>query len=160
MDQYDPTKSNAWSTVKPAPTPTIPNLSKKKMTSEVIDCENVLQLVQDDYTSLFRVKKMGETVELTVPAVYPGSTMVTVFVTTRDKRIIASDAGHLNELLEKCEPDMREKLLLDFQEEFGIKKTVAEGFFYKECSEIKILSSIIFDLCHFLSHAEKRFRFA
>jgi len=119
-----------------------------------INC-HITEAIQKDFSSLWKCKHRGNTVEISTPYLLPDSTLFTLFITERDKKIIIHDGGSISEIVsEYCPlPDDEIKASLDgFSAQYEIKQTVGadkEKIFFKACDKSKLISSAAFDLASF-----------
>ena len=79
-----------------------------------------------------------------------------MFITTRSNRIIVSDGGQLGEFINNAvdDEDFLSSIVGRFGSLYGVKEFVQNErrtLFFKECKGAKLISSIAFDLCNFVT---------
>ena len=120
-----------------------------------IDCPNMLKAIKRDFGGLWHCVKRGKTLEIVTPYLYPDSTFVSVFITERGEKIIVSDGAQLSEFIASTAGDesLQSASLFRFSESHEIKEHLKLGvkYYFKSCSSIKLVSSIVFDMCNFIS---------
>ncbi len=112
--------------------------------------------IRDDFRSLWSFKKHEDSLEISTPFLYPGSDMVRVFVTQREDRFIVTENGDVAEVLrELLETDDFRERLNAMAAAFGMKKGENHGetIYFKDCTDPKLISSIMFDVATFASRA-------
>src|SRR5665213_1029683 len=119
-----------------------------------INC-HITEAIQKDFSSLWTCKQRGKTVEISTPYLLPDSTLLSLFITERNKKIIIHDGGSISQIVsEHCRlPDDEIKALLDgFSAQHGINHTIGankQKIFFKACDKKKLISSAAFDLASF-----------
>ena len=118
-----------------------------------LDC-GITEVLRSDFGSLWKCKQSGETLEISTPYLMPDSTLFTAFLTKRNNRYIVCDGGGVSEILqESCDlPSDEIKSALDgIAQKFTMKQGIISGepLFFKECSDPKIISSLVFDVASF-----------
>ena len=119
-----------------------------------INC-HITEAIQKDFSSLWKCKHRGNTVEISTPYLLPDSTLFTLFITEQKKKIIIHDGGSISQIVsEYCPfPDDEIKFSLDgFAAQHEIKQTIGaekEKIFYRVCEKKKLISSAAFDLASF-----------
>ena len=122
-----------------------------------LDC-SITELLKSDFSTLWRCKMEGETVEVSTPYPMPDSTFLSLFLTQRGNRYIACDGGRLWEMI-KTHGALSEKDALAELRAIATHSEMKEGnadglpIFFKECSEIRLISSISFDVAAFATMA-------
>lgn len=101
---------------------------------------------------------MGETLEISTPYLFPDSTLVSVFLTQRGERFIVCEGGGLIDLLEEycaLPEDEIKSSLHSMARKFGMKQGEmdAKVLFFKDCTDQKLISSLIFDVANFATTA-------
>lgn len=122
-----------------------------------LDCQ-ITEVLKSDFNTLWRCQQRGKTIEISTPYRMPDSTLFTLFLTEREDRYIACDGGRIWELLEQhCElpKDEALEMLRELARERGLKEGTNEGtpVFYKDCRDVKLVSSITFDVANFATMA-------
>lgn len=119
-----------------------------------ITCKDVMGLIQADYGALWHCFQRGNTLEIVTPYLYPNKSFVSVFITTRGEKIIVADGGHLEDLIQAANADgaLHNSVLDNFLDTYKTQKLQQAGkiFYYKDCDALKLVPSIIFDLCNFI----------
>lgn len=119
-----------------------------------LNCKEIISLLKGDFGALWHCQPRGKTLEIITPYLYPDDSFVSLFVTTRGKRLIVSDGGQASDFLQSAKDDepflsavISRARLAHNVEQFtqGNKR-----FFFKETLEPKLMSSIAFDLANFL----------
>jgi hypothetical protein len=119
-----------------------------------INCK-IIELIQKDFDSLWRCKQRGNTVEISTPYLLPDSTLLSLFITERNKKFIVHDGGGISQIvLENCPfPDDEIKGSMDgFSSKYGIRQCLdaaKQKIFFKDCEKKSLISSIAFDLASF-----------
>lgn len=118
-----------------------------------LDCKTA-DRIRQEFGTLWRCSKLGNTLEISTPYAMPDSTLFTLFLTTRGDRIIACDGGRIAELLtEFCDlpPDEWRMELDALAETHGLKVGSDHGtpVYFKECRDKKLIGSIAFDVANF-----------
>jgi hypothetical protein len=119
-----------------------------------INC-HITERIQKDFNSLWKCKQRGNTVEISTPYLLPDSTLLSLFITERNKKTIVHDGGSISQIVsENCPfPDDEIKASLDgFSSKYGIKQCVdadKQKVFFKDCEKKSLISSIAFDLASF-----------
>jgi len=118
-----------------------------------LDCE-IIESIQRDFSALWTCQQRGGSVELSTPYLLPDSTLLSLFLTERDGRFIVCDGSGVFDIIEEYCPLPRNKALLElkgFSRKFDIKEGHSEGkpLFFKDCDDIKLVSSLAFDLAAF-----------
>ena len=123
-----------------------------------INCD-ITKRIQKDFNSLWHCKQRGNTVEISTPYLLPDSTLLSLFITERNKKIIVHDGGSISQIVsEYCPfPDDEIKASLDgFSAKYGIKQALnasKQKIFFKDCEKSALVSSIAFDLASFATTA-------
>lgn len=107
------------------------------------------------FTSLWKVHKRGESIEIVTPTATINNYFISVFVTLRGDRIIVTDGGFVDcGDYESDEPDSAiYKRLVDFYvESYDIQTTQGRGYtyYYKSTNNIKEVPSLVLDLSLFI----------
>lgn len=120
-----------------------------------LTCE-ITELIQKDFTSLWKCKQGGDTLEITTPYLLPDSTLFSVFLTIRAKRYIVCDGGSIAEILAEHSPIPSEEIdaslegmAARFKIKVGTSNVENQKLFFKECGDISLISSLIFDVASF-----------
>lgn len=120
-----------------------------------LECPHIVDLIRADFGQLWNCKKLGNTLAITTPYTLPNREALTLYVTTREDRIIVSDAGRILKLLaeESCLAKEELEACRDyfmFDHDIALHlPTGRDACFFKETKEIKLLPSLFFDLGNF-----------
>lgn len=119
-----------------------------------IGCKDVMGIIQADYGALWHCFQRGNTLEVVTPYLYPNKSFVSVFITTRGEKIIVADGGHLEDFIQATNADeaLHDVVLDNFLDTYKTQKhqQAEKTFYYKNCGTLKLVPSIIFDLCNFI----------
>jgi hypothetical protein len=119
-----------------------------------INCKNFLGMLKGDFGALWHCKQLGNTIEITTPYLYPDNSFVSIFITKRSNRFVVSDAGHASEFFKSAKDD--EPFFASLIAKARLVHNVSEykqgdrTFYLKETKDIKLVSSIAFDVASFL----------
>ena len=119
---------------------------------------DIVETLQQDFNALWRCQQRGNTVEISVPYLLPDSTLVSLFLTQRNERIIVCDSGGIMEFLSEHCPLPEDEFLPALREmasKFGVKEGRLSNapLFFKECTNPKLISSLVFDVASFVTMA-------
>jgi hypothetical protein len=122
-----------------------------------LDCQ-ITDAIQRDFNSLWKCKQLGETLEISTPYLLPDSTLMSVFLTQRGDRYIVCDGGGVMELLEEycaLPADEMKDALDGIAAKFRMKEDATDGkpLFFKDCTDLKLISSLVFDVANFATMA-------
>lgn len=119
-----------------------------------LNCKDFLGMLKGDFSALWHCKQLGKTIEITTPYLYPDNSFVSIFITKRSNRFIVSDAGHVSEFFKSAKDDepFFASLIAKSRAVHDIKdfKQGERTFYFKETKDIKLVSSIAFDMANFL----------
>jgi len=123
-----------------------------------MNCKKIIEVLKSDFGSLWHCFNRGESLEFVTPFLYPDKKFVSIFITTRGKRIIVSDGGQLSEFIKAATDDeaFQTAILGKFKDSYGVEKFPQKQrgeFYFKECADPKLISSVVFDLGNFISSA-------
>lgn len=122
-----------------------------------IQCSDIIDLIRSDFGQLWDCRMVGKSLAVSTPYLLPNSNALTLYVTTRDSRIIVSDGGFVSSFLKEHSELEQEKLdaCRDyFMEKHDVTKHHPEGrseYFYKETAAINLVPSLFFDLGNFVT---------
>ena len=119
-----------------------------------LKCKDLVPAIKADFGSLWHCEPRGKSLEIVTPYLYPDNSFISVFVTTRGKRIIVSDGGQLCEFVEGAKDDeaFLSAILARSAAHHGISEVTQakRKFHFKAVDKLKLVSSAVFDLCNFL----------
>lgn len=122
-----------------------------------LDCA-LTDVIRRDFGALWHCKQFGNTLEITTPYFLPDSTLLSIFITKRDERYIVCEGGRVSESIElHCSiasedaPQVIHEVARSFRMHVGRKD--GRPLFFKECSDPKLISSVVFDVCSFSATA-------
>lgn len=122
-----------------------------------LDCQ-ITESLQRDFSALWKCEQRGNSLEITTPYLLPDSTLLSLFLTQREGRFIVSDGGGAYEVISDYCPLPQSKAMAELQayaHKFGLKEGHSEGkpLFFKECSDVHLISSLAFDVAMFATMA-------
>lgn len=119
-----------------------------------LNCKDFLGMLKGDFGALWHCKQLGKTIEITTPYLYPDNSFVSIFITKRSNRFIVSDSGHASEFFQSAKDD--EPFFASLISKARVVHNVSEykqgerTFYFKETKDIKLISSLAFDVASFL----------
>ncbi len=120
----------------------------------MINCQ-ITKVIQKDFNSLWQCKQRGNTIEISTPYLLPDSTLLSLFITERNKKFIVHDGGSIAQIVtDNCPfPDDEIKASLEgFAAKYGVKQcwdASKQKIFFKDCGKKPLISSLAFDLASF-----------
>lgn len=112
--------------------------------------------VQCDFTSLWKMKMRGETVEFITPYAMLSGEYVSVFITLRENGIVVSDGGRLHEIAEEqmIDIDTRTRVhYADMLDKYDVLETFHDKnkrrFHYKLTTRQDMISAYVYDIARF-----------
>ena len=112
--------------------------------------------IKNDFNALWVIQRRNATVEFITPYTTLSGDAVSVFVTQRENGYVVSDAGRVFELASDQEVAVEDRKVFHHSElinKFGVKvvrqREERREFYYKITSDIKMMSSLIYDMAHF-----------
>jgi sulfur transfer protein SufE len=119
-----------------------------------ITCKDVMGVIQSDYGALWHCFQRGNTLEVVTPYLFPDKRFVSVFITTRAGKIIVTDGGRVEEFIELASDDdaFQDSVLNTFLGNYQVQQyqQADQTFYFKDCTLIKLVPSVVFDLCNFI----------
>lgn len=117
---------------------------------------NIYDIVTSSFSSLWKIKKHGETIELVTPIPTVNDNFVSIFITERSDEYIVTDGGWIEggmydfTIFQKYKYGKYKTYFCDI---YSIKTTEAKGytFFYKKTSDIMLLPNLVFDVSNFVA---------
>ena len=126
------------------------------MTNLMLNVEGLYAEIRSDFDSLWSIKNRNATVEFITPYTTLGDDAISVFVTQRDNGYVVSDGGRLYDTGKEqgVELDGHKgfhygELIAKFCVKVAEQPQTKRRFFYKMVSDVKMLSSAIYDVAHF-----------
>src|SRR5574344_567796 len=123
----------------------------------VVPAAELLAGIKDDFSSLWSVKKRGETFEFITPYVMLSGDAISVFVTRRYNCFVISDGGAVDCIADEqgVDVDSRKGLHYDeLREKFLVSTTTRQStgriLCYKITRDVKLVSSYVYDIVHFV----------
>ena len=119
--------------------------------------QELFERIKKAYDSLWRVRVLGESLEIVTPMVTANDFFVTVFVTRRGGEYIVTDGGWISSGNYDCEIDFSQKtyqkLFYFYLENYSILQTVGHGrnIYYKKVADPLLVVNAVFDLSNFIS---------
>lgn len=118
-----------------------------------IDC-SITELLQRDFNTLWKCQQHGETLEISTPYLLPDSTLLSLMLKVVNNRCIVCEGGAVWETILEYGTLPTEEITPALQEmarKFGIKEGEIRGnpLFFKECEDLKLVSSLAFDIANF-----------
>ena len=127
------------------------------MNKIIQNAEQLFLNIRSDFSSLWKCKLRGDTLEIITPFTTITGRFISVFLTQRDDRYIVTDGQrltqHLNELA------MLTRRANVYLEEtasiYGVRKTqdTKACFYFKSTTNVNLLSAYIYDLVFFQSNS-------
>lgn len=112
--------------------------------------------IKCDFSSLWNIKKRGETIEFITPYAMLSGEFVSVFVTQRQNGYVISDGGRLQEIAEEQKVDLETRNRIhhaDMLDKYAVAETFQDGdnrrFHYKITPQMKMISACVYDLARF-----------
>jgi hypothetical protein len=122
-----------------------------------IQCSDIIDLIRSDFGQLWDCRMVGKSLAVSTPYLLPNNNALTLYVTTRDSRIIVSDGGFSADFLNSHSELEQEKIdgCRDyFTEKHDVSRHEQAGrpeYFYKETTDVKLVPSLFFDLGNFVT---------
>lgn len=119
--------------------------------------QELFESIKKAYDSLWKVRVLGESLEIVTPMVTVNDYFVTVFVTKRGGDYIVTDGGWISAGNYDCEVDISQKtyqkLFYFYLENYSILQTVGHGriIYYKKVEDPLLVVNAVFDLSNFIS---------
>ena len=119
--------------------------------------KELFECIKRSYNSLWKVRVLGESLEIVTPMVTVNDFFVTVFVTKRGKDYIVTDGGWISSGNYECEVDISQKsyqkLFYFYLENYSILQTVGHGriIYFKKVDDPILVVNAVFDLSNFIS---------
>lgn len=118
--------------------------------------KNIFFDIVESFSSLWKMKMHGETMEIITPCATSNNYFISLFLSKRDDEFVVSDGGWIKSGMYDCElPEdpYFQKLMNFYIEECGIKVVPAKNtiFYYKKTKDVRLIPNIIFDLSEFAS---------
>lgn len=123
-----------------------------------LQCSDVINAIRSDFGQLWSCESMGNSVAISSPYLLPNHAHLTMWITVRDgDRIIVSDAGRAMEIVMELNPAAKVEETTACRDYFMGEHEVdlheapdKRLFFFKETKNIKLVSSLLFDLGNFV----------
>lgn len=125
---------------------------------DALNCSDILPLLMMDFSSLWKCKQRGNTLEIVTPFSTVSQGFISVFITKRGNDYIVSDGGWLSknayqpqDTEERREGD--DKSLEFYKESFGVavhNDKAQIPLYYKKCTEPSLVSSVVYDVSNFI----------
>lgn len=118
--------------------------------------DNLYDIVTYSFSSLWKIKRHGETIELITPFPTVHDNFVSVFITMRSNEYVVTDGGWIEGGMYDFSVVQKfryRKYRTYFCHYYSIKTTEAKGytFFYKKTKDIKLLPNLVFDVSNFVA---------
>ena len=126
--------------------------------NEIIqNAERVFCNISSDFSSLWKYKLRGETLEIITPFSTLTGSFISVFLTQRENRFIVTDGQRLIQHLTDLEMLNKRACvyLAETASHYSVKKTQTQNsnFYFKSTTDINLLSAYIYDLVFFQNAA-------
>lgn len=122
----------------------------------VSGADKLFAQIKNDFNALWVIQRRNATVEFITPYTTLSGDAVSVFVTQRKNGYVVSDAGRVFELASEQEVAVEDRKAFHHSElvdKFGVKvvrqNEDKRELYYKMTSDIKMMSSLIYDMAHF-----------
>lgn len=115
---------------------------------------NIEQIIKNDFCNLIIIKNnlSNNILEINIPLVTLDDKFISVFLNIKDNDYIISDNGWIN--LEYYEiKNSNNQILNKLKEKYNIKEEINkfdEITYFKQCKSEHEISSLIFDIAHFI----------
>lgn len=118
--------------------------------------DDIFSQIRNDFNMLWTVKRRNATIEFITPYTMLSGEVVSVFVTQRENGYVVSDAGRIAAIADEQDVELESRKTFHYAEllaKFGISVTKGPDnkrvFCYKRTTDLKLLSSCIYDVAHF-----------
>lgn len=119
---------------------------------------DIFQIIKNDFCSLTTYKLRGESLEIITPFSTLNNKFISVFIKQINGKYIISDAGwtdlnYYNVDINEESDDIIERIFSYYQQIYGILTTSDKAgtlHYYKSCSNLKDISTNVFDLSNFI----------
>src|ERR1043166_5283425 len=124
-----------------------------------MDFESIFKTVKDSFCSLWSFKIRGETLELITPYSTTNFKFISIFVTEKNGRFIATDGGWLLNGEYDTDISLNDEYfrrIFDYYSVLYDLQSTEQGettLYYKTCSKLELLPNLVHDLSVFLSAA-------
>ena len=119
--------------------------------------KELFSLIRESYSSLWRVKVLGESLEIVTPMVTTNDMFVSVFITKRGDDYVVTDGGWVSLGYYDNEVEARghayQKLFQYYIDSYDIMQLIGHGrtFYYKKAKEPRMVVNAVFELSNFIS---------
>lgn len=116
--------------------------------------EEIFNIIQTSFSSLWNLRMRGETMELITPFATSNNLFISLFISRREDYFVVSDGGWMSDGVYQTRlPDdpMFDRLFSFFQEECDINSVHSNGkiFYYKTTDDIRLIPNLVFDMAEF-----------
>jgi len=119
--------------------------------------ENIFKIIKEEFCSLWNFKERGDTLEIITPFSTTNAKFISVFVTRKTNKLIVTDGGWMMGGEYDIIPDIDDEIFYRIYEHYlnyykiKVYEHVGYKYYYKSIDEIELLSSLVYDLAHFMS---------
>ncbi len=123
--------------------------------SIIQDAQQIFEVLKSDFSDLWSIKHRQKTLEFITPYTTMSGEAISVFLTQRDIGYVVSDGGRLFDIAVEQAIDIRKCVKIhysDMIEKYAIKEIISHDkrrFCYKVEKDIRMLSSLVYDLAIF-----------
>lgn len=118
---------------------------------------NLFKLIKEEFCSIWDFKERGETLEIITPFSTTNSKLISVFVTKKRDKYIVTDGGWIMSGGYEITPDIYDETFNKIYEHYlsyyriKIHEHVGTKYYYKSIDDLSLLTSLIYDVAHFMS---------
>ena len=119
--------------------------------------EDIVNIVVASFSSLWKVKKYGKTVEIITPFFTTNDCFVSVFITERNDNYIITDGGWISENYYNNffdnDAESYLRLFTYYQEQYTIRETESNNrtYYYKSTSKKELVPNLVLEMSSFIS---------
>lgn len=117
---------------------------------------DIFKLIKEEFCSLWSYKEKGNTLEIITPLSTTNSKLISVFLTKKEDNYIITDGGWIESGEYGLKPDTEDEIYLRIYDHYchyyDIKSIIHNStkYYYKSVDDITLLSSIVYDVSHFM----------